>query len=148
MGNERPNGKNTAEGMPVERIARELDRREDGASHPRTKRAVNKVDKVVGAGGGWIRVPVGAGSGRDGKGRAQVDEAPREVVDVVGEGVADGDDDGVGLRGVDGLASLNVLSGGEAVGVAVCDVPGLGVSGSPVGRGFRGRRTSSEQSCL
>ena len=62
-------------------------------------------------------------SGREGHRSTQVGEAAREAIDTVGEGVADGDDDGIGLGGVDGLAAFDVLSCGQTGGVYVCDVP-------------------------
>jgi hypothetical protein len=46
----------------------------------------------------------------------------RDVVDAVGERVADADDDGVGLVLVDELTPLDSLGGGGAEGVAVKDV--------------------------
>jgi len=101
--------------MAVESVARKGDGGEDGVLHPRAEGAVDEGDKIVGT---RRRIALGPR-----KWRAQVDETPREIVDVVAEWVPDGHDDTIGLRRVDGLAPLEVFSSREAVGVAIGDVP-------------------------
>jgi hypothetical protein len=123
VGDKCPNGKDTPEGVPVQSIARELDRGEDSVLYPRTKRPVDESDEVVCAGGRRIRISVGTGTRGEGKRWAEVDETAGEFINIVGEGIADGYDDGIELLDVDGLAAFDVFGCGEAVGVAVGDVP-------------------------
>ena len=102
--------------MPEERVPREGNRREDGILHPGAEVQVDEIEK-----GGCPE-----GNGLAGDGRAEVNCALREGVDGVGEGVADADDEGGGLRRVNGTAAAEEGGGCGGVGVGVEDVEGVG----------------------
>jgi len=103
--------------MPVEGVPGKGHAGEQGAMHPGAEMPVDKVEKVICA----------VGDERDaGDGGAKVDGALGAGVDAVGEGVADADDEGVGLGGIDGFAALEEFRGRRDKGVAVHHVDCLG----------------------